>query len=419
MARAKKSTASASTSQDILVVGGGLAGMTLAALLGAKNIPVTCLDRDPVATATGATYDLRTTAISYGSHLVLKEAGVWPALVDAACPIEDIRILDGSSPVLLNFLSSDLEGEPFGWIVNNRDLRAALAARLQELPSVRHLAPATVSAFEVTDDAASVVLSDGIRLTGRLIVGADGKHSAVRKYMKAPLHGWMYGQAAIVCVVGHSNPHYNAAIEHFRHEGPFAVLPMTDAPDGTHRSSLVWSVDGDGQAQVAWDEKTFNLALQARFPEDYGTVKALGPRAAWPLGLQHAHTYIAPRMALVAEAAHAMHPIAGQGLNMGLRDIAELAALLETAHLEKSDPGAASLLTAYQRRRHFDNMAMMAATDALTRLFSNRLPLVTPLRKLGVALVQKITPARKFFMRQAMGTAGLVPDLMKKTAHRG
>lgn len=419
MARAKKPSPTQNPSaSDIIVVGGGLAGMTLAALLGAKEIPVTCLDRDPVATATGANYDLRTTAISYGSHLVLKEAGIWDALKKDACPIEDIRILDGSSPVLLNFLSSDLEGEPFGWIVNNRDLRLALAQRLKALPHVRHLAPAMVTAFDVTDAAASVVLSDGVRLAGRLIVGADGKHSAVRKFINAPLHGWMYGQAAIVCVVGHTEPHHNCAIEHFRPEGPFAVLPMTDAPDGTHRSSLVWSVDGDGQRQIAWDDATFNLALQARFPKDYGTVKALGPRAAWPLGLQHAHTYIAPRIALVAEAAHAMHPIAGQGLNMGLRDVAELAALVETALGADQDPGAASLLATYQRRRHFDNMAMMAATDALTRLFSNRLPLISPLRKLGVALVQKISPARHFFMRQAMGTAGLVPELMKKT-HRG
>lgn len=420
MARARKpQTTPAAANPSLIIVGGGLAGLTLAALLGSKDIPVICLDREPLATRTAATFDLRTTAISYGSHLVLKEAGVWNALADEACPIEDIRILDGGSPVLLNFLSGDLEGEPFGWIVGNRDLRIALAQRLEALPSVQHRAPATVSDFSIDDTSATAILADGTRISGKLIIGADGKQSAVRKFMKAPLHGWMYGQSAIVGVIGHEQPHHNKAIEHFRAEGPFAVLPMTDDPDGTHRSSLVWSVEGDGKAQLAYDDATFNAALQARFPQDYGAVWALGPRAAWPLGLQHVHTYIAPRMVLVAEAAHAMHPIAGQGLNMGLRDVAELAALLETAFKDATDPGTMDLLKTYQRRRHFDNMTMMAATDALTRLFSNRLPLVAPLRKLGVALVQKIPPARRFFMRQAMGTAGLVPELMKKAARNG
>ncbi len=405
MAARKKQHTSNQRDADVIVVGGGLAGLTLTALLGSRGLSVICIDREAVPKTTKDSYDLRTTAVSYASHLVLKDAGVWPLLAQESCPIKDIRILDGGSPVLLNFLSGDVGDEPFGWIVNNLDLRLALHRRISSLKNVRHIAPATVSGFSVTADEARVTLEDGSSLGAGLIVGADGKNSTVRQYMNVPMHGWMYGQSAIVCVVGHENPHGNVAIEHFRTEGPFAVLPMTDAPDGTHRSSLVWSVHGKGATPMDYDEGTFNAALNARFPDSYGEVRLIGKRGIFPLGLQHAHTYIAPRMALAAEAAHAMHPIAGQGLNMGLRDIRALADLLEGA----KDCGAPDVLAAYQRRRHFDNMMMMAATDALTKLFSNNLPLVAPLRKLGVRLVQKIPAARKFFMHQAMGLTGSGP----------
>lgn len=416
--RKKHKTKSSQADSDIIIVGGGLAGLTLAALLGSKSIPAICIDREAVPDTQQRRFDIRTTAISYGSYLVLREAGVWPLLEKRACPIKDIRILDGDSPVLLQFLSRDVEDQPFGWIVDNLDLRLALHERIKKCDSITHLAPAQVTDFTITDDAAAVHLADGQTMTGQLIIGADGKKSAVREFMKAPLHGWMYGQSAVVCVVGHENPHHNMAIEHFRPEGPFAVLPMTDAADGTHRSALVWSVHGRGRTPMDYDEATFNAALNSRFPADYGAVHMIGTRAIWPLGLQHVHTYIAPRMALVAEAAHAMHPIAGQGLNMGLRDIAEIASLLDAAHDQQQDLGAPELLRRYQQRRHFDNMLMMAATDGLTKLFSNNLPLLGPLRKLGIKLVQTIPQARQFFMRQAMGTTGLVPDLMKQEKRR-
>ena len=406
---------------DVIVVGGGLAGLTLAALLGAQGVEVICIDREAAPTTTKVGFDLRTTAISYGSHLVMKKAGVWDLLGDHPCPIKDIRILDGGSPMLLNFLSEDLDGEPFGWIVNNLDLRLALHKRVQSLKNVRHMVPALVSDFIVEDEVAGVVLADGTELRAPVVIGADGKHSAVRKFLNAPLHGWMYDQTAIVCVVGHENPHNNMAIEHFRSEGPFAVLPMSDDAQGGHRSSLVWSVEGHGVSPLTYDDATFNAALAARFPAEYGKVWVIGQRAGWPLGLQHVHSYTGHRMALVAEAAHAMHPIAGQGLNMGLRDIIEISDLFVAAKEQGEDLGSASLLKSYQQRRHFDNMAMMAATDGLTKLFSNRIPLLSSLRKLGVSLVQACPPARRFFMKQAMGTMGLVPDLMKtaRTARRG
>lgn len=403
---------------DVIIVGGGLAGLTLAALLGNQGMSVICIDREAVPTTQKVSFDLRTTAISYGSHLVMKQAGVWQLLKDKACPIKDIRILDGGSPTLLNFLSKDVKDQPFGWIINNLDLRQALHKRIAGLKTVRHMAPCTVEDFALSDDGAKVTLDDGQIFSAALIVGADGKKSSVRSFMNVPLHGWMYGQSALVCVVGHENPHNNMAIEHFRSEGPFAVLPMTDAPDGTHRSSLVWTVEDTGSSPLEYDETTFNAALNARFPEEYGAVRLIGERAMWPLGLQHVHSYIAPRMALVAEAAHAMHPIAGQGLNMGLRDIAELSSLLAVAKDNGEDLGGQELLLHYQRRRRIDNTLMMAATDGLNKLFSNRLPMLAPLRQLGISLVQAIKPARQFFMKQAMGTAGLVPDMMKEKSRR-
>lgn len=399
---------------DLIVVGGGLAGLTLTALLASQEVSVVCVDREAPAKTGTAEFDLRTTAISYGSQLVLRAAGVWDLMGDHPCPIKDIQVRDTGSPVLLNFLANDLEGEPFGWIVNNLDLRRALQQRVASLKSARHLAPATVRGFSVKKEYAEVALADGMRLRAPLVIGADGKKSSVREFLGIPLHGWMYNQTAIVCVVAHENPHHNRAIEHFRPEGPFAILPMSDRADGRHCSALVWSVEGRHVAPMSWDEATFNLALAARFPPEYGNVALLGPRAAWPLGLQHAHAYIGPRMALVAEAAHAMHPIAGQGLNMGLRDIAELAELLAAARRDGRDPGSPDILRTYQQRRHFDNMAMMAATDALTRVFSNRLPVIGGLRRLGVSLVQACPPVRRFFMKQAMGTAGFAPALMKR-----
>lgn len=418
--RARSSTVLAPRNvADVIVVGGGLAGLTLACLLGSKGLEVICVDREAVPATTKAQFDLRTTAVSYGSQLVLRDAGVWPYVADKACPIRDIRILDGGSPVLLQFLSAEIGDTPFGWIADNLELRLALHRRIAELDTVTHLAPATVSGFDVATDHVSVTLEDGRVLSARLVVGADGKNSTVRQFMKAPLHGWMYGQSAIVCAVAHEHPHNHVAVEHFRAAGPFAILPMTDAPDGSHRSSLVWSVHGDGPTPMEYDEDTFNAALAARFPAEYGEVRLLGRRAIWPLGLQHVHTYIAPRMALVAEAAHAMHPIAGQGLNMGLRDIAALADLLAGAKDEGRDPGAPELLRAYQTARRFDNMTMMAATDGLTRLFSNNLPLLSPLRRLGVAMVQKIPPARRFFMHQAMGLKEGLKEGSKPVKTRG
>lgn len=401
-------------SYDVTIVGGGLAGLGLTALLSAQGFAVACIDNTDPKQALTEKFDGRTTAISWASQKVLETAGVWGALAPDACPINDIQILDGDSPVLLEFESQDVGGQSFGWIIENRLIRKALYKSVAKSKNVDFFAPARVTDFSVDDEKAVTKLADGSEISSKLIVGADGKNSFTREWMDIPVRGWSYNQHAIVAIIKHEKLHQNIAIEHFRAEGPFAVLPMTDAPDGAHRSSLVWTQHGSkDKSALSYDEDTFNMALNSRFPKFYGDVKCISQRFAYPLGLKHAYSYIGERMCLVAEAAHAMHPIAGQGLNMGFRDIAELATLLISAREKGRDIGASSLLKSYQQARRADNTLMMGATDSLNKLFSNRMPGLGPLRKLGVRAVSQFPPAKQFFMKQAMGATGLLPTLIQ------
>lgn len=397
---------------DVIVCGGGLAGLTLTALLASQKLSVLCLDRESISQTLLENFDGRTTAISYGSHLVLKDAGIWPLLIEHCSPIQDIHIKDGSSPTLLEFLSHEIEdADAFGWVIENRLFRKGLLERINALPTAHHKPDTVITDFETSATLTRAKTKDGASYTARLVVGADGKNSAVRDFLDIRTHGWSYGQQAMVCTVAHTHPHHHIAVEHFRSEGPFAILPMTDDAKGRHRSAVVWTEHTKKNSPIQYSDDMFTIALQARFPESYGDVEILGKRFSYPLGLQHAHSYIGPRMALVAEAAHAMHPIAGQGLNMGFRDIAALADLIS----RHDDPGDAQLLRDYQEQRRFDNMMMMASTDGLNRLFSTSFPPIAALRKLGVRLVSRMPRTKKFFMDQAMGTAGLVPDAMKRS----
>lgn len=416
-AKVKKST---ENQTDIVIVGGGLAGLSLAALLGRGGVDVVCIDRDDPAVQMGAAFDGRTTAISYGSRKVLEAAGIWAPLeasAAGACPIETIQILDGESPVLLQFDAAEVGGRKFGWIAENRDIRRCLFDTIADMPNVRHLAPARVSDFRVDDEGVTVLTETGLSIRALLVVGADGRQSFTRQWAGIGTRGWTYNQRAIVCTAIHEQPHNNVAVEHFRSAGPFAILPMSDDEQGRHRSSVVWTEHGrDRDSALHWPQDVFDAALCARFPDGYGRVSQAGRRFAYPLGLVHAHTYIAPRMALIAEAAHGIHPIAGQGLNMGLRDVAALAELVRAAHRRGEDPGAEALLTRYQRQRRFDNMAMAGATDTLNRLFSNDFAPVAAARKFGLRTVSRLPFAKRFFMGQAMGAAGLLPAMIRDAA---
>jgi len=385
--------------QTIGIIGGGLAGLTLAALLGSEGFDVTCIDATKLADQVSGGYDQRTTAISFGSRQVMERAGVWPSLAAQSSPIKTIDILDGDSKAVLNFDAREVDAEAFGWIVDNADLRRALVKRVQGLKNVRHLTGTAVNTVSFDDDHAAVVLSDGKTLKFSLVIGADGRKSVLRDVMNIGTFGRDYKQSAVVCLVAHEKPHKGMAVEHFRPEGPFALLPFTDLK-GTHRSALVWTVDGkDAKRWVSCDEDIFNAALNERSQERYGTMRVAGKREAWPLTLAKSYSYIAPRAVLVAEAAHGIHPIAGQGLNMSLRDLAALADILKGA----DDIGAMETLQSFQRRRRMDNLSMAFATDGLTMLFSNDLASVKALRRAGLRIVSKLPFAKKFFMNQAMG----------------
>lgn len=385
-----------------------MAGLSLTALLATHGVDVTCVDRDAPPTQLQDSYDGRTTAISYGSQKVLAAAGVWDDLLPHACPIETIKILDGDSPVLLEFDHTEVGNNPFGWIIENRLIRATLFERIQQLKSATHIAPAQITGVDA-NDAQAVVHTTAGDIHGRLIVGADGRGSFIRQQMGIDDRSWSYKQRAIVCNVEHDNPHNNVAVEHFRPEGPFAILPLPG-----NRSSVVWTEHGpERMSAVHHDERTFNAGLSARFPDAYGNVRLAGKRFSYPLSLIHAHTYISTRMALVADAAHGIHPIAGQGLNLGFRDIASLCDLIVKADQNGADPGSENLLNTYQRERRTDNMAMAGTTDILTRLFSNNIPPVSFARKMGLRMVSRFKPAKNFFMKQAMGAAGILPDLIR------
>lgn len=390
------------SSYDCVIVGGGLAGLTLAVLMGKVGIHVAVIDAaDPSRAMSG---DERTTAISYGSSKILHSAGIWDKLAVKGCPIRDIRILDGDSPVLLGFMSHEVNNKDFGTILLNADIRQALREAVDVLETVTLIAPASVQDFSVGEDHVSILLKNGETLQAKLAVGADGRNSFMREWLDIPCRRWSYGQRAVVCIVRHEHPHHNVAVEHFWPEGPFAILPMADdEKTGAHRSSIVFTEHTPEQKSLMrLSRNVFELALQNRFPEEYGQVGMIGERSVYPLGLVHASRYIDRRMVLIADAAHGIHPIAGQGLNLGFRDVKELAELVIHAHQSGADIGAAELLETYQRRRRPDNMAMVAFTDTLVRLFSNRMPLLRTARRIGLKAVAKLPPAKRFFMRQAM-----------------
>lgn len=404
---------------DVVIVGGGLSGGTMAALLGTKGFNVACIDREVPVSQLEEEFDGRTTAISWGSQKIMEAAGVWAALKKDACPIRTIDILDGNSPVLLRFGSEEVNNQSFGWILENRLIRKALFDRMAELDTVTHIAPAHIVSLDRDDTSVTATLKDGRTVSAPLVIGADGRNSFVREWAGIGTRGWAYDQRAVVCTVIHECPHNNVAVEHFRDQGPFATLPMTSDEQGRHRSSVVWTEHcADKDSALHYAQDVFDAALTARFPDSYGWVKQIGGRFSYPLGLKHAHNYTAPRTALIAEAAHGIHPIAGQGLNMGLRDVAGLCECLIAARDTGQDFGGQPLLDLYVRLRRFDNMAMAGATDSLNRLFSNKHASLSLLRKTGLKMVANIPAAKKFFMHQAMGAAGILPDLIREAKSR-
>ena len=409
---------------DLAVIGAGLNGSLLALAAGQSGLRTALVNRVSLSFLTEAGFDGRTTAIAYTSQRLFKAVGVWDELADRAEPILDIRISDAghdgrASPLFLHFdhrEAAEDEGEaaPMGWIVENRFLRSAILRRLQDCPSVELVAPDEAVDTARTSDKVEIALKSGRQLAARLVASAEGRFGTMREDAGIGARAWSYNQIAIVLVARHERPHRGVAQEKFLPGGPFAILPMRDSEAGEHRSSIVWTEKASlAKRLLELDAPRFRTEFARRFGDYLGHVEPVGPRWWYPLGLVHAERYIDERMVLVGDAAHGLHPIAGQGYNLGVRDIAALVEVLVDAKRLGLDIGAADTLERYVRWRRADNFTMVAATDLLNRLFSNDVKPLRLVRDIGLAAVNRVPPLRRFFVRHAMGLSGDLPKLIR------
>jgi 2-octaprenyl-6-methoxyphenol hydroxylase len=398
-------------SAAVCVVGAGPVGGALACRLGAAGIATVVVDRAPLPPMEHPAFDGRAYAIAAGSRRLLEDAGVWDHLPEPPCPILDIRVSDGRlgrrpSPLHLHFAHQDAgdDAAPFGHMVEARSLRVALNGLLHTLPTLRVLAPAEAT-VERREDGATVRIANGPTIDCGLVIAAEGRNSPLRRAAGIPITTLPYNQTGIVCAISHERPHHNTALEHFLPSGPFAQLPMCGSPDvAPNVSAIVWTERTPiAQRMLALDDAPFVREIARRLGDHLGAVRAVGRRWSYPLAAMHAHRYHDTRLVLVGDAAHTIHPIAGQGLNLGFRDAIALSELVIDASNRGEDVGAPDLLHRYQQQRRPDNLLMLTATDALDRLFSTDNPLLRLVRDVGIAAVHRAPPLKRLFMRQAMG----------------
>ncbi|MGZ8996347.1 MAG: UbiH/UbiF/VisC/COQ6 family ubiquinone biosynthesis hydroxylase, partial [Rhodospirillales bacterium] len=338
-------------SPDVVIVGGGLGGGTLACALAETGLSSVVVEAGTLEAMLDDRFDGRASAISLTSRRLLEAIELWPAMAGEATPMRYIRVSEGASPLHLHYDHRDVGDQPFGHMVENRHYRRALYGRIRELDAVTFLAPARAASVERKEAGVEVLLEDGGRIRAPLVIGAEGRNSRLREEAGIRVSGWPYRQVGIVCTVEHERPHGFIAHERFLPAGPFAILPLKG-----NRSSIVWTERADrAPAIMALDDTGFAAELTSRFGDFLGALTIIGPRWSYPLSLQFAEKAIAPRLALVGDAIHAMHPIAGQGLNMGLRDVAALSEVLGEGRRLGLDLGAADVLARYQRWRRFDN----------------------------------------------------------------
>jgi 2-octaprenyl-6-methoxyphenol hydroxylase len=398
---------------QVCVVGAGPVGGALACRLASAGIATAIIDRAALPPMEHPDFDGRAYAIAAGSRAVMQDSGLWDRLPYTPGPITGIRVSDGklgrpASPLFLHFDAAEIGDAPFGWMVEARSLRMALNAHMADLPNLHLFAPAK-AAVQRGPDTATIQIEGGPQITARLVIAADGRRSALREQAGIPVTHLPYDQTGIVCCIAHDVPHHGVALEHFLPGGPFAQLPMaaTEAAPNVSApnvSAIVWTERTAMAAHIMrLDEPRFIAELARRLGDHLGPLRLLGRRWSYPLSAMLVQRYTAPRLALVGDAAHGIHPIAGQGLNLGFRDIAALANLLIAAHAGGEDLGAAALLRRYQAARRPDNLLMLAATDTLDRLFSNDIPPLRLARGLGIAAVHRIGPLKRMFMRRAMG----------------
>ena len=398
---------------DILIAGGGLNGTTLALALASAGFDVTLVDPLGRGPRGSKDFDGRGYALSIASQRVLKALGLWGELADKAQPILDIKVTDGRAgegPSLLHmaFDHAEIEEGPMGFMVEDRHLRPALLDSLDGT-SVEQVNGAGVAAQSVDGAAMQVTLDDGRKIDAALLIGCDGKRSGVAVRAGIRKVGWEYDQTALVCAVSHEKPHEGCAHQFFMPSGPLAILPLTG-----NRASIVWTESKARAAEIqAMDDAAYLEVLRPRFGDFLGEIGLAGARFTYPLGLSLAQSFISDRVALVGDAAHAVHPIAGQGLNAGLKDVAALADVLADAKRRGEDVGRADVLTRYQQWRRFDATGLALATDAFNRLFSNDNSLLRLGRDLGMGLINALPGARRGLIREAAGLTGELPRLAR------
>jgi 2-octaprenyl-6-methoxyphenol hydroxylase len=396
---------------DVIIFGGGLVGLALASALDSSGLSAIVVDpADPAPRATGA-FDGRTSAVSSSSMRMLEAIGVAAHLAEPGCPIRRIAVADGLEPGGLHFDADD--DEALGWMHENRNLRTALQARAEAGKSTWLLWKSRVTDVDRGEHGVTVSLEDGRKLSAPLLIAADGRNSATREAAGIRIARWKYPHQAIVSVLRHQRPHDHVAYEIFYPSGPFALLPMTD-DGGGHRSAIVWSVpQEDATGWLALNDEDFAAEAKAAMGGFLGDIALLAPRSSFPLGFHHAAQITARRLALVGDAAHAIHPIAGQGLNLGFRDVAALAQVLVEGARLGLDLGDKQLLDRYQRWRSLDALSVAFATDSLTRIYGVPGRTASAVRRFGMGLVGRIGPLRDRLRSEAQGTSGELPLLLR------
>jgi 2-octaprenyl-6-methoxyphenol hydroxylase len=400
---------------DILIVGGGLNGPVLALALARSGLTSTVIDAQPAAALAAEGFDGRSYALALASVRLLRRLGLWQALEAGAQPMLEIKVSDGRagegplSPFHLHFDHAEIEEGPMGQMVEDRHLRRAVLEAMDKSPLITRLNGERVVAQAVEARGITVTLASGGRLTGRVLVGADGRRSGTAERAGITRTGWDYGQTALVCAIAHDLPHHGIAHQFFMPPGPLAILPLKG-----NRSSIVWSeTHANAAAFHALPDADYLTMLRPRFGDFLGEIRLAGARHTYPLNLTLANSLVAPRLALVGDAAHGVHPIAGQGLNAGLRDIAALAQVLAEARARGEDVAAEPVLARYQQWRRFDTATLALATDLTNRIFASDNPVLRLGRDIGMGVVNALPKLRRGFIREAAGLTGDLPELMR------
>ena len=396
---------------DVIIFGGGLVGLALASALDSSGLSAILVDPADPSPRANASFDGRTSAVSSSSMRMLDTIGVAAHLTEPGCPIRRIAVADGLKPGGLHFDSDD--NEPLGFMHENRNLRAALHARADAGKNAWLLWKSRVASVDRGEHGVVVALPDGRKLSAPLLIAADGRNSKTREAAGINVARWKYEHQAIVSVLRHEREHDHVAYEIFYPSGPFALLPMNDDA-GVHRSAIVWSVPQENATGwLSLSDADFAAEAEAAMGGFLGKVEMLAPRSSFPLGFHHAAQITANRLALVGDAAHAIHPIAGQGLNLGFRDVAALAEVLVEGARLGLDLGDRQLLDRYQRWRSLDALSVAFATDSLTRIYGIPGKTASAIRRFGMGLVGRISPLRNRLMNEARGTSGELPLLLR------